>query len=111
MVTISGYMDVPAADEDALKHAVARQPVSVAICASTLQFYFSGVVNSCCEDLNHGVLVVGYGTDDRTRQDYWIVKNSWGSFWGEEVGGTMVEGSLWDLYYECYVRVIGLRNS
>lgn len=94
MVTISGYMDVPGGDEEALKSAVAQQPVAVAICASTLQFYFSGIVNSCCSSLNHGVLVVGYGTEEATGKQYWIVKNSWGDSWGEEVsekGG----GQLW----------------
>lgn len=84
-VTIDGYEDVPVNDGDALKKAVAHQPVSVGICAShALQFYSSGVItdDSCCQQLNHGVLVVGY--DDRKDGGHWIVKNSWGSGWGEE---------------------------
>ena len=85
-------VNVPATEE-ALKIAVATQgPISVAIDAEGrfsnwggLQFHDSGVyygTDCSSEFLNHGVTVVGYGTEDG--QDYWLVKNSWGSDWGEE---------------------------
>ena len=63
VVSIDGYEDVPENDEAALQKAVAQQPVSVAICASGgLQFYGSGIVDGkCCDELDHGVLAVGYG--------------------------------------------------
>jgi cathepsin L len=69
-----------------LKQAVSSQPVSVAIEADTsiFQFYESGVMDSanCGTMLDHGVLVVGYGTT-QDGKDYWKVKNSWGSSWGD----------------------------
>jgi len=81
VVTITGYNDVPAKDEDALKAAVSKQPVSVAIEAdkNAFQFYSGGVLdNSACgTNLDHGVLLVGYGTEGG--KDYWKVKNSWGA--------------------------------
>ncbi|XP_027346613.1 senescence-specific cysteine protease SAG39-like [Abrus precatorius] len=83
--TITGYEDVPANNEKALQKAVANQPVSVAIDASgsDFQFYKSGVfTGSCGTDLDHGVTAVGYGVSDGT--EYWLVKNSWGTTWGEE---------------------------
>ncbi|KAJ1415785.1 Peptidase C1A, papain C-terminal [Sesbania bispinosa] len=84
--TINGYEDVPANNEQALQKAVANQPVSVAIDASgsDFQFYKSGVfTGSCGTELDHGVTAVGYGvSDDGTK--YWLVKNSWGTEWGEE---------------------------
>jgi C1A family cysteine protease len=61
-------------------------PVSVAIEADqfAFQLYTSGVISSGCgTNLDHGVLVVGYGTEENG-QDYWILKNSWGPSWGEK---------------------------
>merc|ERR1719247_2576784 len=84
-VTLTGHTDVPSKDETSLKAAVSKQPVSVAIEAdkSAFQLYKGGVLDNpaCGTQLDHGVLVVGYGTDDK---DYWKVKNSWGKSWGEE---------------------------
>ena len=41
--------------------------------------------NTCQqEQLNHAMMVVGYGTDEKTKMDYWLVKNSWGVKWGED---------------------------
>ncbi|XP_031478482.1 thiol protease SEN102-like [Nymphaea colorata] len=84
-VTIDGHVSVPEKNESALMQAVAKQPVSVAIEASgtAFQFYSEGVFTGPCgTELDHGVAIVGYGTEaDGTK--YWIVKNSWGSGWGE----------------------------
>ncbi|GER42175.1 cysteine protease [Striga asiatica] len=84
VVSIDSYEDVPANDEQALKKAVAHQPVSVAIEAGgrAFQLYQSGVfTGQCGTDLDHGVVAVGYGKENGT--DYWIVRNSWGPSWGE----------------------------
>jgi len=78
-------MDVTPNNQIDLKSAVAQQPISVAIEADTFtfQFYNSGVLSSkdCGTNLDHGVLVVGYGSENGN--DYWLVKNSWGSSWGD----------------------------
>jgi len=83
-VTISGYKDVPQDSDSAMMSAVAQNPVSVAIEAdqSAFQFYAGGVLtsNACGTALDHGVLVVGYGSESGS--DYYKVKNSWGASWG-----------------------------
>ncbi|KAJ3699827.1 hypothetical protein LUZ61_003532 [Rhynchospora tenuis] len=83
-VTITGYVDVTPYSETSLMNAAASQPVSVAIEASGLSFqlYSSGIfTGSCGTSLDHGVTVVGYDNSGTTH--YWIVKNSWGTSWGE----------------------------
>lgn len=90
VVTIDGYEDVPPNDERALMKAVANQPVSVAIEADqrAFQLYVGGVFDDegCGTALNHGVLVVGYGSDHNGTHElpYWLVKNSWGPEWGDK---------------------------
>lgn len=86
VVTISDCQDVPANNQLDLQKAVSAGPVSVAIEADTrtFQLYTSGVITSdaCGTSLDHGVLVVGYGTESST--PYWLVKNSWGTSWGDQ---------------------------
>jgi len=84
--TISSYVDVKSNDDQALEDAVSKGPVSVAIEAdqAAFQFYTSGVFDdaSCGTSLDHGVLAVGYNVSGAKK--YWIVKNSWGSDWGNQ---------------------------
>jgi len=88
VVTVSNYHDVPENDADQMSMAVTKGPVSIAIEAdkSVFQLYSGGVFSNtgCGTSLDHGVLVVGYGTDSASGMDYWIVKNSWGATWGEQ---------------------------
>jgi len=81
---VKSYKDVPRKNVEQMKAAVMKGPVSVAIEAdkSVFQSYRHGVITSsaCGKKLDHGVLAVGYGTEDG--QDYFLVKNSWGASWG-----------------------------
>lgn len=81
--TVKSYSDVAPGNPAQLKAALAKGPVSVAIEADQIAFqgYTSGVITSGCgQQLDHGVLAVGYGTE--SGQDYFLVKNSWGASWG-----------------------------
>jgi len=83
-------------DEDLIKDTLFQTgPLSIGINAADMQFYSSGIDNpkkSKCNpsQLDHGVLLVGYGTESNT--PYWIIKNSWGSGWGEKGYYRIVRG-------------------
>ena len=83
---ISYCSDVKPNDQVSMKAAVAQQPVAVAIEADTRYFqsYSGGILtsSSCGTSLDHGVLTVGYGEENG--QKYWLVKNSWGTTWGDK---------------------------
>jgi KDEL-tailed cysteine endopeptidase len=85
VATISSCSDVKPNDQISLKAAVTQQPVAIAIEADTRYFqsYASGILTSpsCGTSLDHGVLIVGYG--ESNGQKYWLVKNSWGTTWGD----------------------------
>lgn len=77
---ISGHKDVSTGSSSAMTTAITSRPVSIAVDASDgWQTYGGGTLsNHCGSQLDHGVLAVGY------TKDYWIVKNSWATTWGED---------------------------
>ena len=84
--TVTGHVDIPSGNEEALTNAIASVgPISVAIDASnwSFQLYKSGVYdepNCSTSLLDHGVTAVGYGVDGGKKM--FIVKNSWNTSWG-----------------------------
>jgi len=90
-VALTGYVNVTSGSEEDLQDAIASAgPVAVAIDAShpSLTFYSSGIYyepdcKNDINDLDHEVLAVGYGTN-KEGQDYWLVKNSWSTHWGNK---------------------------
>jgi cathepsin L len=85
-VTVQSYVDVTPSNPSQMMAALNTQPLAVAIEADKMVFqtYHSGVLTSskCGTNLDHAVLAVGYGTEDGN--DYWLVKNSWNTTWGDQ---------------------------
>ena len=85
---VKGFKAVPINDERQLALAVARQPVTVYIDASTwdFQFYSGGIYRGTCSGdptrVNHAVTIVGYC--EEFGEKFWIAKNSWSNDWGDQ---------------------------
>eukprot|EP00347_Sterkiella_histriomuscorum_P007523 403348594 len=88
IVGVKSYISLPQDDPTALMNAVQKQPVSIGVAGVKDVFYLykGGVLDdaaSCGTKIDHVVLLIGYGTDKATGKDYWLLKNSWGTDWGE----------------------------
>ncbi|XP_068227152.1 cathepsin L-like [Palaemon carinicauda] len=86
VATLTGWMHVGRSERELMKAVALAGPISAAIDASpSFLHYSSGIyydANCSPTRLNHGVLVVGYGTE--RGMDYWLVKNSWSTLWGNQ---------------------------
>lgn len=103
---VVGFKNVPHDNTEALMEAVSEGPVSVAIEADqrAFQLYHGGVLAKGCGDkLDHGVLIVGYGTTSEG-VEYWKVKNSWGAAWGEHGYLRMERGAKAGVHGECGIK-------
>jgi len=88
---VDSFVDVVPKSDNEMMKALSLQPVSIALQADQKEFqlYKSGVfTGKCGTELDHGVLVVGYGRLDDS--DYYLVKNSWSTSWGD--GGYIMLG-------------------
>ena len=86
-IQVKGYNLLTTQNEDEiLEFLYTTGPLSIALNADTLQYYYGGIDDpdeyECDPDgLNHGVTLIGWGVEDGVK--YWIGKNSWGKSWGE----------------------------
>merc|ERR1712159_694405 len=80
--TISEYGSISGADNMA-KEIYARGPISCGIDASPILKYTGGIASMAGEMVDHVISIVGWGKDQASGKQYWIVRNSWGEYWGE----------------------------
>eukprot|EP00751_Fragilariopsis_kerguelensis_P009900 CAMPEP_0170805250 /NCGR_PEP_ID=MMETSP0733-20121128/31263_1 /TAXON_ID=186038 /ORGANISM="Fragilariopsis kerguelensis, Strain L26-C5" /LENGTH=549 /DNA_ID=CAMNT_0011159605 /DNA_START=85 /DNA_END=1734 /DNA_ORIENTATION=+ len=84
---ILGFSSLPTNSYDSMMEAIQMGPVAISVGANTWGAYRGGIFDDTKltenYDINHAVVLEGYGTDEKTGLDYWLVRNSWGIQWGE----------------------------
>jgi len=85
-VLIDGYLNIYSNDTQIAAALVKYGQLSTGLDSTAFQFYRSGVIGGwlCSKNLNHAVLMVGYGKTSWTGTNYWTIKNTYGTKWGEE---------------------------
>jgi C1A family cysteine protease len=84
-VTVSNWYEMDGeldGEKQMIDYVLSKGTLSVAVDATLWGSYRGGIFNSCSGkpiSLNHGVNIVGVNTVER----YWIIRNSWGTWWGE----------------------------
>lgn len=85
--TIAEYGSLPTHDVHAIKAEIyARGPVTAGMNAALIVDYKGGIITDTLEEnkfITHLVSIVGWGKESESGLSYWIVRNSWGHFWGE----------------------------
>lgn len=76
---ITGYTSI-STGEDNLQTALNNGPVSICVAADAFQTYNGGILKHCPGEIDHCVQAVGYNSSG----NYWTVRNSWASDWGED---------------------------
>lgn len=80
--TISDYGTVSGPD-DMAKEIYKNGPIACGIDAAPILNYTTGISTEKGGGTDHVISVVGWGTDAATSKQYWIVRNSWGEYYGE----------------------------
>jgi cathepsin X len=90
---IDQYGDI-SGEQQIMAEVYARGPVATGIDATVLETYTGGYIITATQpsNINHIVSIVGWGTDASTNTPYWIVRNSWGQYWGEQGWFRIVRG-------------------
>jgi len=96
---VADWVQIPTRDDEATMQAVLKQPLSIAFnVADSAIYYDSGIIDSdeckknTNDDLNHAINLVGYGTDKASGKDYWVIRNSWSTYWGDQGYFKVVRG-------------------
>ncbi|XP_053601745.1 uncharacterized protein LOC128670254 [Plodia interpunctella] len=96
VVNVTGCADFTnTAEEDIKAVLVNTGPLVIGLAGGPLQTYDKGVFTQCDVDarIDHGLLLVGYGTDENTNKPYWLIKNSWGEAYGENGYVRLIRGN------------------